>query len=1025
MVGIKGRQIEEYYAFLASPGDVEDERQAVRQFFDNYNRTTGRPAGMQFTVLDWENYATAAVGRPQACITEQILEKYGESLALVIGLMAQRFGSKTGKNKSGTEEEFEWALRHRQARDWPEIKWFFKDIDRLDFPSDVKEAAEALEQWKNVQAFRKKVEQEGESQLLYNTYVDPDDFGEVLKNDLDLWLNDSERPWSSQRRGKKTPARKKRAKKRGKAPPPDPRKYLDGLYRETKDIDIRGLLVGSERAHTFSIDDLYIPLTTSARAEPSRGTSKSELREPGEPRDQTVELQKMLEHRCVVITGDPGAGKTTFLNRIANILSKAGLENDATRVRNELGLGGRPFPILIRIAELAKHITTSRSKNEGPANANFPTWLTHFLAASSHAFSWGLNERFFRDRLEGGDALVMLDGLDEVPTEKQRKSLVDLVGSASQSAYDGCRFVVTSRPAAYHGRSILPDFEHARIDDLDDDAIESFLGHWCQALFPDRPAKRKQHLDELLAAFRVQSDIRSMAHNPVMLTALAVVHWNQKRLPEQRAYLYESVLGWLAKARESREGRPTPERCITLLQNLALEMQTHKKGRQVQVSRQWAARAIAPLLRATAEDERVAAAEGILRDEELDSGIIVARGERDVRFWHLIFQEYLAGRALAGKSEIAQGEKLLATENLHKPEWREVVLLLAGVLHQQDIDRVDTMFKTILDQVDNESSLSDKALYVGLLGAILRDLSPVGYEPADVRYPEMADEVMGIFDPKKSRGIAIEVAIEAAEAIGRAGDSRFDEATADDNWVTIPAGEFWMGSQKTAKSKPHYDPDAYDDEFPPHEVQLAPYRIGRYPVTVLEYGRFVDSGEYGNKSYWEAGGFEQWQEPEDWNEQKAHPNRPVVGVSWYEATAYATWKGVRLPSEAEWERAARGAEGRRYPWGGEDATSLLANCEDNVGRPTPVGVYPRGASQEGVLDLAGNVWEWCADDWHGNYEGAPRDGSAWTGAGESGARVVRGGAWLYIAINLRSAYRNSGVPDNRLDSVGFRVAAGT
>jgi Domain of unknown function (DUF4062) len=109
-MALNPRQVEEYHVFLASPGDLNSERQAVRRFFDEYNRHTAGSHGIRFTVIDYENYAMAGVGRPQELITSQTLEKYRESLALVIGLMSQRFGSPTGTHESGTEEEFDWAL---------------------------------------------------------------------------------------------------------------------------------------------------------------------------------------------------------------------------------------------------------------------------------------------------------------------------------------------------------------------------------------------------------------------------------------------------------------------------------------------------------------------------------------------------------------------------------------------------------------------------------------------------------------------------------------------------------------------------------------------------------------------------------------------------------------------------------------------------------------------------------------------------------------------------------------------------
>jgi formylglycine-generating enzyme required for sulfatase activity len=226
-----------------------------------------------------------------------------------------------------------------------------------------------------------------------------------------------------------------------------------------------------------------------------------------------------------------------------------------------------------------------------------------------------------------------------------------------------------------------------------------------------------------------------------------------------------------------------------------------------------------------------------------------------------------------------------------------------------------------------------------------------------------------------------------------------------------------MGAQKGDSSQPNYDPWAYDHESPVHEVSLDAFMIGRYPVTVGEFRRFAEEEGYSDMQWWKAGGYGQRKEPEGWDEQVLHPNRPVVGVSWYEAAAYCVWAGVRLPTEAEWEHAARGASGRKYPWGNEEPDNERANFAAKVGHPTPVGLYPQGATPEGIEDMAGNVWEWVAD-WYGTY---PEAAAMCPQGPQSGdTRVLRVGGWSINPSFLRAAYRSRNVPGIRLVSVGFR-----
>ena len=304
----------------------------------------------------------------------------------------------------------------------------------------------------------------------------------------------------------------------------------------------------------------------------------------------------------------------------------------------------------------------------------------------------------------------------------------------------------------------------------------------------------------------------------------------------------------------------------------------------------------------------------------------------------------------------------------------------------------------------------------------MRDLTPLDYKPADPRYQRTLDDVMGIFDADKSKGIEFQVRLEAAEALGQAGDPRL----AEDNWVTIEAGSFLMGAQKDSPSEPNYDEEAEDWESPVHEVKLGSYQIARYPVTVQEYERFVEDGGYTEERHWKAGGFGDKKEPADWDDQVRHPTRPVVNVSWYEASAYCAWAGYWLPTEAEWEYAARADTGRKYPWGEEDPDDSRANYTRALKHATPVGLYPRGATPDGIHDMAGNMWDWVADLYNADYYSTlPMDGPAVAPKGPEksiGNSVLRGGSWYSAPAQLRATHRGVGDPESTHDGFGFRCA---
>jgi formylglycine-generating enzyme required for sulfatase activity len=191
-------------------------------------------------------------------------------------------------------------------------------------------------------------------------------------------------------------------------------------------------------------------------------------------------------------------------------------------------------------------------------------------------------------------------------------------------------------------------------------------------------------------------------------------------------------------------------------------------------------------------------------------------------------------------------------------------------------------------------------------------------------------------------------------------------------------------------------------------------------VTVEEYRRFLEDEGYQTPRWWKNGGFGERSQPDEWEEQLLYPNRPVVNVTWYEAAAWCAWAGGRLPTEAEWERASRGPEGRKYPWGNEKPDPERANYDKtNINHATPVGLFPRGMTPDGIDDLAGNVYEWVADWYADNYSEQSSSVNP-TGPASGQHRVLRGGSWFNGSWCLRSSYRVRYEPDLGYDGIGFR-----
>jgi len=260
--------------------------------------------------------------------------------------------------------------------------------------------------------------------------------------------------------------------------------------------------------------------------------------------------------------------------------------------------------------------------------------------------------------------------------------------------------------------------------------------------------------------------------------------------------------------------------------------------------------------------------------------------------------------------------------------------------------------------------------------------------------------------------------------------------------IHIPAGSFLMGNSGAGDGGAHPCPD----EIPQHSVQLSAYRIGKYEVTRGEYRKFIEVGGYSRPAFWSSEGWK-WKEAEkrtqpdnraakqNWGSGTftQTDNHPVVGVSYYEAQAFCRWAGGDLPTEAQWEKAARwtGSHPNVYPWGDVWDEEKCNNSRDSLCpgcRTAPVGSYPAGVSPCGCCDMAGTVWEWCKD-WHSweYYRQTPPGG--WVdpqGPVTGSYRVLRGGSWYSNSSNyMRCAYKLYCfflTPENSWNDAGFRIA---
>jgi formylglycine-generating enzyme required for sulfatase activity len=415
------------------------------------------------------------------------------------------------------------------------------------------------------------------------------------------------------------------------------------------------------------------------------------------------------------------------------------------------------------------------------------------------------------------------------------------------------------------------------------------------------------------------------------------------------------------------------------------------------------------------------------------TGLLVEAGQGVYRFSHLTFQEYLAA------VEVAERDDYVAYTLSHTADsfWREVILLEAGYLSTKNQTKTMQLIKAVADARQEPEPFHNLVLAAecvrdvgatrvegNLAAGLTQRLQQESERPIPERWTGWTSMLGRVIRTEERRKAMLWRRIAAAIALSRiesgnfgGGSSYWSLPYGEPVWATIPAGEFWMGSSTD-------DPRAYDDEWPAHRLSLPEFQIACTLITNAQYLLYLQATGVKGPDHWE-----------DAHPPKDKLNHPVEGVSWHEACAYCRWlsqstgKVIVLPSEAEWEKSARGSQDRRaYPW--DDAFDVLKCNSYQLGieDTTPVGIFPAGASPYNCLDMAGNVWEWTRSLW-GEDVATPRftypyvldDGREDVKAPDHIRRVLRGGAFGSNHRHVRCAYRLRGYPYRLVRYVGFRV----
>ncbi|MFI0606675.1 MAG: alpha/beta fold hydrolase [Anaerolineae bacterium] len=815
----------------------------------------------------------------------------------------------------------------------------------------------------------------------------------------------------------------------GLAPAPDParRQYLERLRSFCQSLPLTAMGKDVSKDDVI-LDNVYIAMNTTARFDIKTGRllnaenvqpqdARQPLLESADDRNSLMHerdperlrpftaLEAALEYGHLVIKGDPGSGKSTFVKQLISIHAQAEL-HAGTRS----GLDPRLLPIYVTLRDLAERVAGLQETLEDVSGDKRRVALARAMRdqviQERDDLDEGGGSPLDLSTLADGRCLLVLDGIDEVPPSR-RALLRETIMSAIK-VYRVERVIATCRVLSYSGDARLEGFTDFELDGLTRVQIQSFSHRWYEAqarlVVPRYTLKEAQDRGDELAEAAMREDLVELAKNPLLLTTMAIVH-QRSELPRDRVVLFKKAIEvLLLRWQEHKVGRgkvaPSKELVKVLSDNTTLYRCMQGLAYSAHCARRDSEAANPPgeqradradLTRSEAlrllEGERyldnAGLASAFLDYVDTRAGLLIGRGGEDGKpdvygFPHRQFQEYLAGCHLIGTKYPHREYVKHAKEG---DFWTQATLLAAEELRY---GRGDTGINALLEltyglaacDTDDPQQVQRAALWSGtcasLLGTAEIARDGEGGGPAYLEHikPKLVTALSGVL-PALERAAA-------GRVLAALGDERDEVMTLEGmRFCGVPAGRFWMGAALA-------DHDADGDEKPGGWYDVAyPYWIGFHPVSNAQFLAFATAGGYTDPRWWpeakDAGlwtaeGFRVANEPgatvltrpiEMTAGPFSLPNHPVMMVSWYEAVAYTRWLtelaqergwlapgwSIRLPNEPEWEKAARGGESLpKQP----RLTRLadLASCAQEGGsevsaNPTAQRIYPWGDVLEG------------------------------------------------------------------------------
>ncbi len=777
-----------------------------------------------------------------------------------------------------------------------------------------------------------------------------------------------------------------------------PESYRKWLLGRCSYMDIDRL---REKGKVINVDlpELFIPLYTSSVGEEK--TSENALAEGFHKGQHEQNIEDLiLTQKSLLVKGQAGSGKTTLLRHFClNRCQQQFAENDL-------------LPVLIFLKDCKQY---DIKNNSLPSRANAENILEYLFAHTGNGLDLDTVKQFCR----AGKAVFLFDGLDEI--DLKLRDLIVISFADFFDYYKACTIVFSGRPHGFDG-AVIERFSESLVEilPLNYEQVKLFVNKWFCTIMETNAGSCNRTAASMLGEMKTHEAIDVLKDTPLMLTAICLLYHDNKELPGQRAELYKKFIEYLLYRRFDN-----PEKVLSFLKKIAWTMHVDEKNNVRTINHKDALNILAEFFPA-GENELPEMHCNRLKKEfdtiEPNCGLL--RLENGMyEFWHLTFQEFLTAMYLADsvRDNVSEAVK----EYWQVEWWHEVIELYVGYLSIQSAGMANGISQKIFEKKDTSPYVRWRLAAKALLS--------IHVDRRELEITKLATKHLGDILVSEAQPVA---RLDAGQLLGRLGDPRNLR-----QFIPIAGGSY------TIQKKP---------------ITLAPFEVAQYPVTNAWFAEFIRDNGYSNHQYWTKEG-RRWldtakvKEPRLWQERTWNcPNAPVVGICWYEATAFVRWLSALdetntyyLLTEEQWQAAATGKDNREYPWKGDWQEDYCNTKECDLEQISPVGMFPYGKTPEGVAEMTGNVWEWTSSNYHSEqlYEDFLYDEEMdklneqyqlavdkdeeerlrniivekWQ-ENDRQLPVLRGGSWLNYRSYARCAFRFRYFPFLRINNVGFRCA---